>query len=273
MMAAEQSADSSGRKTQVQPQGLLLVGHGTRDETGRREFLDVVKLVAQRVPDWAVEPCFLELAEPSITEAIARLARRGVRQLTVAPQLLFAAGHAKDDVPRAVAAAAAAQGICRWRQAPHFGPHPKILELSALRYRQALSDRPSLAAGETLLVMVGRGSHDAEATAQMRQFAAFRVKQTPVGKVITTFLAMAQPSLDESLREARTGGWSRVVVQPHLLFHGTLLTALQKRVAAMAPQTGRQDRQEWIVTDPLGADDLLAGAIIDIAGTVQYDSP
>src|SRR5436190_669000 len=85
--------------------GLLLVGHGTRDAEGLAEFASLARLVMERLPEFAVEPCFLELAEPDIPTAVHRLMASGIRQLTVAPLLLFAAGHAKRDIPMTVAEA------------------------------------------------------------------------------------------------------------------------------------------------------------------------
>ena len=82
--------------------GLLLVGHGTRDDQGRSEFMRTAELVAQRAPHLFVEPCYLELARPAIGEGVQRLADRGAIRLTVSPLLLFRAGHAKCDIPFAV---------------------------------------------------------------------------------------------------------------------------------------------------------------------------
>src|SRR5438876_10639298 len=88
-------------------QGLLLIGHGTRSESGVRQFLEVADRVAEQAPDQIVEPAFLELAEPSIETAISRLGDRGARSFVTVPLLLFAAGHVKRDIPEAIRQAAA----------------------------------------------------------------------------------------------------------------------------------------------------------------------
>ena len=249
-------------------QGLLLVGHGTRNEAGRREFLEVASLVAARRDHWAVEPSFLELATPRIEQGVAQLVDQQIEQLTVMPLLLFAAGHAKQDIPSAVATALASQFALSSEQAPHLGCHRAILELSRLRFQQALAtlpaDGPSVPADQTLLLLVGRGSRDASATAEMHEFARLRAAQTPVGRVECCFFAMARPSLEEMLPRIATMPYWRVVVQPHLLFQGELLTALSERVrrfAALHPQ------QQWIVTEHLGPHRLLAEAIVELAET------
>ena len=113
-----------------------MVGHGTRDAAGLAEFHCLARKVTELLPEAAVEPCFLELAEPDIPTAVNRLMERGIRQLTVAPMLLFAAGHAKRDIPAAVAAAIESRTDATdiiVNQLPPLECHPRIIELSTQR--------------------------------------------------------------------------------------------------------------------------------------------
>jgi hypothetical protein len=57
--------------------GLVVVGHGTADPLGAAETAAVTALVASRLPDVPVELGFLEVIEPAIGQALARLAARG----------------------------------------------------------------------------------------------------------------------------------------------------------------------------------------------------
>ena len=77
---------------------------------------------------------------------------------------------------------------------------------------------------------------------------------------------MARPTLDEGLRKAASLPFERVVVQPHLLFPGELLRGIHAAVCAARQQA--PDRQ-WIVTEPLGADDLVVRALLSRAGLSQ----
>ena len=129
------SGDATHGDYRVDPEnwaadGLLLVGHGTREEAGVAEFLAVAELVRQRTAT-LVEPCFLELARPMIAEGVARLAERGARRITVVPALLFAAGHAKRDIPLAVAETAVRFPELSVRYAAPLECHDRVLELSA----------------------------------------------------------------------------------------------------------------------------------------------
>src|SRR5690606_2597655 len=108
-------------------QGLLLVGHGTRDTAGQAEFLSVAAQLAERFPASAVEPCLLELCEPTTTQGSARCVQRGVQRLVVQPLLLFAAGHARRDIPEEIAKAARLYPDVQFPQAGHLGCHARIL--------------------------------------------------------------------------------------------------------------------------------------------------
>lgn len=158
--------------------GLLLIGHGTRDPAGLAEFWQLVELLRREQPDWQIEGCLLELAQPTIAEGLGNLIRRGTHRVRVVPLVLFAAGHAKRDIPAALATAADEHPGVVIDQAPHLGCHEAIVELSERRFHEAIRDHQKVAVGQTLLLLVGRGSHDREATGQMRQFAACRAAQS-----------------------------------------------------------------------------------------------
>lgn len=244
--------------------GLLIVGHGTRDPVGCEEFLTTANSVAARLAPMVVEPCFLELAEPTIDSAVARLASCRIDRLSVLPLLLFAAGHAKEDIPSAVGAAIDSQALSLASKAielqlPHLGCHAKLIELSQLRFLEAIGDRSK--SGRTTLVMVGRGSRDADATAEMRRFARLLSGQTPITSTEVCFVAMAEPPIQQCLDDVAKNDTDRVVVQPHLLFGGQLLARIAGIVCEMAE---RYPEKEWIVTRHLGPHALLTGAMEDL---------
>src|SRR5580693_8079305 len=83
---------------------VLIVGHGSRDTGANQEFEQLVARYQARHPELLLCYGYLELAQPSLAEALAALGPEP-RQVTVLPLFLFAAGHVKKDVPRALAAA------------------------------------------------------------------------------------------------------------------------------------------------------------------------
>lgn len=238
--------------------GVLLVGHGTRDPVGVAEFLALAELVRARLEPVPVRPGFLELAEPSIDTAIADLAAAGVQSVYVAPVLLFAAGHAKRDIPDAVAAAAARYGLGVSGQTAHFGCRPELVALSRRRFDEAVSGG-EFTPGETLHLMVGRGSTDETATAEMREFSARRAAAGSALKTVTAFAAMAEPRIEPALEQAASTGARHIVVQPHLLFAGELLD----RVASLTADAARRHPSvTWTLTRHLGAESELVECLV-----------
>jgi sirohydrochlorin cobaltochelatase len=280
--------------------GLLLVGHGTASDVGTAQFLALARQLAERVAPAIVEPAFLELRQPDIAAGLARLIERGAVQLVTVPLLLFEAGHAKRDIPLAIKDAlrsffsrsaerpisndwlarfaesqrsqaeqeGSASAFLTVSQAEPLGCHPAIVELSQLRYREALAGKPPVSPDKTALILVGRGSRDESATAHMDVFAEMRYHPDAAGTMQVCFLAMARPLLSDVLPQVATQGFRRVVVQPHLLFEGELADTVRR----MASETQRQHpEQEWIVTplladpqdSPRGGNELLLRAIED----------
>ncbi len=250
--------------------GLLLVGHGTGEQVGIGEFLATARLVAEMKPDVAVEPVFLEFAEPSIAQGFEALARRAVERVVVGPVLLFSAGHAQRDIPAAVANIAVKHPYLSVEQVEHLGCHEALLALSKLRYDDALAGVPPLPPDETALVMVGRGSHDAQATAEMLRFVELREQLTPVAQARACFVAMADPPLESVLEETLRSGSKRIVVQPHLLFGGVLLDRIRGIVERYAQH--HPDRQ-WVMTQHLGVSGHVASAILDRASAALHGAP
>jgi sirohydrochlorin cobaltochelatase len=219
--------------------------------------------VATLAPSTIVEGCFLELVEPDLLGGVERAIRRGAQRLAVVPLLLVSAGHAKRDIPRLVAAAAAQFPDATIEQRPHLGSHAAIAELAQRRHEQALSGQRNLPSNETLLLVVGRGTKDEQANAALCTFARQRGQRTGAGWVETCFLAMTEPLLERALDLLTPLELRRIVVEPHLLFQGELLDRIRAMVAAAAT---RWTAREFIVAERLGPDPTLAAAILELAG-------
>lgn len=246
------------------PAGLLLIGHGTRHAGGQAELLETAGMIARQLPDAVVQPCFLEIAEPNIADAVARLADSGATRVTAAPLLLFAAGHWKRDVPAELDRVARQHPHLQIRLARHLGNHPALIQLSVQRFNEAIATHSATVAPvETTLVLVGRGSGDQTATDEMIEFTRIRAPLSHVANHTTCFLAMAKPSVSATFESIRAAGSRFVVVQPHLLFQGELFEDLRAQVdQANQASPG----QQWLIANPLGPAHQLVRAIIDRCG-------
>lgn len=252
--------------------GVVVAGHGTIDPVGAEETLAVARLVAGMLPGVPVEAGFLEVIGPTIGDAIQRLADRGCREVVAAPLLLFTAGHARRDVPEAVREGATRAGLVV-RQAEALGCHPAVVALSRARRDEAVAPLAAVPPDRTTLVMVGRGASDPSAPAQLEAFAVSTCGpadggQDRFGRLQLGFVAAARPTLAEAIAAASmpvaAGPVLRVIVQPHLLFRGHVE---EQVTAAVAEARRRHPAIEWVQAGRLGADPLVARAVVERASS------
>ncbi len=211
--------------------GVLLIGHGTRDAVGNDQFFALAGLLARQIAPVPVQGCLLELQRPSIAEGWDLLARQGVRHIHAVPLLLFAAGHAKSDIPLELANCQRAWPAISWDQTRPLSRCPELLDLVVRRIDDVLAAEP-LQRDRTALVMVGRGSYDPCAEADMKLLAHCVGSRRQFREVATAFYAMAQPKLPEVLDNlAANRSIEAIIVQPHLLFAGAIDHAVRDLVA------------------------------------------
>jgi sirohydrochlorin ferrochelatase len=107
---------------------LLIIAHGSR----RAASNDEVRQLAERVraqaghPYAQIETAFLELAEPSIPDALVALAAQGETEIVAFPYFLAAGTHVAQDIPEAIAAFSAAHPAVKVRLTPHLGESPTL---------------------------------------------------------------------------------------------------------------------------------------------------
>jgi len=86
---------------------LLIMAHGSRSDTANDEFRALVEAVAESAPGAgeeyvAVLPCFLELAQPSLVEAIQQLEHQPVTHVQLYPLFFNKGKHVGKDIPAQV---------------------------------------------------------------------------------------------------------------------------------------------------------------------------
>jgi len=205
---------------------ILIAGHGSRDPEGIAEFLDLARHFRKHRPEVPVEIAFLEFARPTIQEGIDRLVHEGATTIVVLPGVLMAAGHAKNDMASEVR-------LARERH-PHIPIHmgraleiePRLLQLCRLRYLEALAGREAIGPDQTLLLLVGRGSSDPDANANIAKVARFLQEGYPTGWADVAYSGITRPFLEDALRVCERMGFRRIVVQPYFLFTGVLLKGI-----------------------------------------------
>lgn len=85
-----------------------------------------------------VETAFLELAEPGLGEAVARLAVKGATRIVVIPYFLTLGIHLKRDLPRIVQDLAGKHGGVRIDVTDPLDGHPSLVGILLERAEAAL---------------------------------------------------------------------------------------------------------------------------------------
>ena len=243
--------------------GVLLVGHGTRDQNGTKQFFQLADVLQSILPDKMVQPCLLEFQEPTIPQGWDSLARKGVSHITVSPLLLFAAGHAKSDIPDVIASCQQRTPQITYNYSIPLSRCAALVDHVCNRITQAIAELPSHES--VSLVMVGRGSHDPCAKADMQVLSQIAARRIGVENIATAFYAMAEPKLEDvldqtarRLRDLKSNLPNSIVVHPHLLFDGRLYQAINKQVEQL-----RESHPQLVIrlSSYLGPDHKIAEAV------------
>lgn len=200
---------------------LMLVGHGSVDAGGVAEFVAFTDRVRRRLTADAVDVDggFIELSRPTVHEAWTALTDRGHTTMAAVPMVLVAAGHAKGDIPAALEREVRREPGTRYVFGRPLGPHPVLQELLDRRIADALGGEP---AGGTAVLLVGRGSTDPDANAEVCKVARLLQEGRDYDLVEPAFVSLTRPDVTSGLARCRALGARRVVVAPYFLFDGVL---------------------------------------------------
>lgn len=217
------------------PPALLLVGHGTRDEAGAEAFRDFVRQLGERNPGLPVGGGFIELSPPPLADAVAELVESGARRFAAVPLVLVSAGHAKGDIPAALAREEQRHPGTSYAYGRPLGPHPGLLAVLDRRLEEqvTLAER-----ADTTVLLVGRGSTDPDANAEVCKVARLLWEGRGYAGVETAFVSLAAPDVPSGLDRCARLGARRVVVLPYFLFTGIL------------PERVRQQAEGWAAAHP-----------------------
>ncbi len=202
------------------PPALLIAGHGTRDEAGAEAFRDCVRELGRRHPELPVAGGFIELSAPPLGEAVTELVEQGVKRFAAVPLMLVSAGHAKGDIPAALARERERHPGISYTYGRPLGPHPALLSVLERRLDEALES--SVERADVTVLLVGRGSTDPDANSEVLKAARLLWEGRGYAGVETAFVSLAAPDVESGLDRCVRLGARRIVVLPYFLFTGIL---------------------------------------------------
>ena len=214
---------------------ILLIGHGSREESGNAEILDFVGQWRERQPDWRIEVCFIEFAAPSLHDGLLAAARTS-RRVLVLPLILNAAGHVKMEIPEAIEHAREHAPGVEFLYGPHLTACDPILAILKRRLRKAMAALDMPDPTTTGVVVLGRGSSDRAANGDMAKMARWLQEEGDHELVELAFTGITFPRLERVVQRQVLIGMRQVVVLPYYLYTGTLMERIHRQVEHLRGQ-------------------------------------
>jgi sirohydrochlorin ferrochelatase len=117
------------RAAAARRRAILLVDHGSRAPAANRAIAALARSLKRRLPSAIVHFAHMELARPSIAEAIDACVADGAREIVVHPYFLAPGVHSRRDVPALVRTAARKHRGVRVRITEPLGGHELLVDI------------------------------------------------------------------------------------------------------------------------------------------------
>ena len=202
----------------------MVCGHGSRDTGAVEEFQAVAQGLKERLPQYETDWGFLEFATPVIRTGLDALRAKGIRKVLAVPGMLFAAGHAKNDIPSVLNAYQTQNPELEISYARELGIDLKLIRAAGERVEDALQKAgDGVSREDTLLVVVGRGASDPDANSNVAKVTRMLWEGLGLGWAETAYSGVTFPLVEPGLEHATRLGYKRIVVFPYFLFTGILV--------------------------------------------------
>ena len=166
----------------------------------------------------------MEFATPVIRTGLDALRAKGIRKVLAVPGMLFAAGHAKNDIPSVLNAYQTQNPELEISYARELGIDLKLIRAAGERVEDALQKAgDGVSREDTLLVVVGRGASDPDANSNVAKVTRMLWEGLGLGWAETAYSGVTFPLVEPGLEHATRLGYKRIVVFPYFLFTGILV--------------------------------------------------
>lgn len=211
--------------------GLMICGHGSRNKGAVKQFAQLAKALRKRFPDWPVEYGYLEFANPVIHDGLNALREQGCTHVLAVPGMLFAAGHAKNDIPSVLNTYQALHPQMKITYGRELAVDTRMVRAAGDRIQEAIDAADStVPTHETLLMVVGRGASDPDANSNVAKITRLLWEGMGFGWAETCYSGVTFPLVSPGLEHAAKLGYKRIIVFPYFLFTGVLVQRIYSAV-------------------------------------------
>ncbi len=206
--------------------GVMICGHGSRSQAAVDQFAVLAEKLPAYLPDWPVDYGYLEFANPVIRDGLDNLRAQGCDHILAVPGMLFAAMHAKNDIPTVLNTYAAKHDV-KVQYGRELGVDPKMIRAASERVQEAVdkanAEQGEAPLSETCLVVIGRGASDPDANSNVSKIARMLWEGMGFGWCEVGYSGVTFPLVEPCLEHVAKLGYRRVVVFPYFLFTGILI--------------------------------------------------
>lgn len=214
---------------------LIAASHGTDNIGGAKSISDLVRKVAQTLPEVKVIEAFVDVQQPDISSSLSEAASFGVTEVTVVPLLLATGYHVRQDIADAAFEFNQSHSGTETVISQALGPDERMVEVLVQRLAQA--GATAATAADDLIVFTVAGSSDQRAQAESELVKlmleeALTERNGFATKVEIAFLSAAEPKLKDLIPKLKfQHPRKRVVVSTYLLADG-FFAGLTRKVGA-----------------------------------------
>ena len=237
------------------------------------QFSNFVSKLPEYLPEWPIEFGYLEFANPVIRDALEKLRAQGCERILAAPGMLFAAMHAKNDIPSVLNAYAHEHGL-EIGYGRDLGIDDNMIAAAAGRVEDAITeaDRAGIPVSreDTCLVVIGRGSSDPDANSNIAKIGRQVKEMAGLGWCETGYSGVTFPLVEACLDQVVKLGFKRIVVFPYFLFSGVLIDRIYGFTDVVAD---RNPETQFVKADYLNDHPLVLSTMANrITGILTGDN-
>lgn len=205
---------------------ILYICHGSRVKKGQQAALAFIEKTMETEAAPIQEACFLELADPSIAEGVARCVERGATEIIAIPFLLLRAGHANVDIPTELQDVMTSYPNIPVYYGDPIGVDERMVDVLIERLYETTDSIPK----DATILLIGRGSSDPATKEDFARIKRIFQKKTNLNNVHVGYLAACGPYFEKELERLLTQQPKDLYILPYLLFTGILLKTIERAI-------------------------------------------
>lgn len=239
--------------------GIVICGHGTKNQEGLDAFLEVfAKLEQQISKDFFINYGFIEYAKPLLKSAILDQIQIDITEIIVLPVLIFSGVHTSTDIPNTIKEIQNKNPNVNFKLAETIDLNEKLIQLCKEHIQQKLNELTGDVENKNLLV-IGVGSSKPEANIKIATLTRTLWEKLAFLNASYSFISKTTyPSVDSELERLLKIAEDDIIVLPIILFPGMYLTSINKKLLAFKTKFDK----EVVVCDPLFKSKLLIDCLL-----------